>query len=103
MTDDDVTADDAGTSKRAPDIFLKALERVAPIKPFQTCVIGDTKYDGEAARAANIPFFGLLCGGSSREDLIRSGAIGVYRDPADLLIHSSRWLDCLPSANSCAM
>jgi phosphoglycolate phosphatase-like HAD superfamily hydrolase len=63
-----------------------------PIKPSQTCVIGDTKYDGEAARAAD---FGLLCGGSSKEDLDRSGAIAVYRGPADLLIHSSRWLDLL--------
>jgi HAD superfamily hydrolase (TIGR01549 family) len=93
MTDHDVTADDAGTSKPAPDIFLKALDCLAPIKPSQTCVIGDTKYDGEAARAADIPFLGLLCGGSSKEDLDRSGAIAIYRDPADLLIHSSRWLD----------
>jgi HAD superfamily hydrolase (TIGR01549 family) len=93
MTDHDVTADDAGISKPAPDIFLKALDRLAPIKPSQTCVIGDTKYDGEAACAADIPFLGLLCGGSSKEDLDRSGAIAVYRDPADLLIHSSDWLD----------
>ena len=93
MTDHDVTADDAGTSKPAPDIFLKALDRLAPIQPSQTYVIGDTKYDGEAARAADIPFLGLLCGGSSKEDLRRSGAIAIYRNPADLLIHSSRWLD----------
>jgi HAD superfamily hydrolase (TIGR01549 family) len=58
MTDHDVTADDAATSKPAPDIFLKALDRLAPIKPSQT-VIGDTKYDGEAAGAADIPFLGL--------------------------------------------
>ena len=93
MTDHDVTADDAGTSKPSPDIFVEALDRLAPIKPSQTCVIGDTKYDGEAARAADIPFLGLLCGGSSEEDLDRSGAIAIYRDPADLLIHSSLWLD----------
>jgi phosphoglycolate phosphatase-like HAD superfamily hydrolase len=97
MTDHDVTADDAGTSKPAPNIFLKALDRLAPINPSQTCVIGDTKYDGEAACAAQIPFLGLLCGGAPKEDLDRSGAIAVYRDPADLLIHSSRWLTCLPS------
>ena len=93
MSDHDVTADDAGTSKPSPDIFLKALDRLAPIEPFQTCVIGDTKYDGEAARAANIPFVGLLCGGSSKEELDRAGAVAVYADPADLLIHLSRWLD----------
>jgi HAD superfamily hydrolase (TIGR01549 family) len=93
MTDHDVTADDAGTSKPSPDIFLEALDSLAPIKPSQTCVIGDTKYDGEAARAADIPFLGLLCGGSSKEELDRSGAIAIYRDPADLLVHLSRWLD----------
>ena len=93
MTDHDVTADDAGTSKPSPDIFVEALDRLAPIKPSQTCVIGDTKYDGEAARAAGIPFLGLLCGGSSKEELDRSGAIAIYRDPADLLIHLSRCLD----------
>ena len=93
MTDHDVTADDAGSSKPSPDIFLKALDRLAPIEPSQTCVIGDTKYDGEAARAADIPFLGLLCGGSSKEELERSGAIAIYRDPADLLTHWSRWRD----------
>jgi phosphoglycolate phosphatase-like HAD superfamily hydrolase len=93
MTDSDVTADDAGTSKPSPDIFLKALDRLAPIKPSQTCVIGDTKYDGEAARAAEIPFLGLLCEGSSKEELERSGAIAIYRDPTDLLINLGRWLD----------
>ena len=36
MSDHDVTADDAGTSKPSPDIFLKALNRLAPIKSSQT-------------------------------------------------------------------
>ena len=93
MTDHDVTADDAGSSKPSPGIFLKALDRLAPIEPSQTCAIGDTKYDGEAARAADIPFLGLLCGGSSKEELERSGAIAINRDPADLLTHWSRWRD----------
>ena len=93
MTDHDVTADDAGSSKPSPGIFLKALDRLAPIEPSQTCVVGDTKYDGEAARQAGIPFLGLLCGGSSKEELEHSGAIAVFRDPADLLTHWSRWRD----------
>jgi HAD superfamily hydrolase (TIGR01549 family) len=85
MTDYDVTADDAGSSKPSPDIFLKALDRLAPIGASQTCVVGDTKYDGEAARRAGIPFLGILCGSSSEEELQRSGAIAIYHDPADLL------------------
>ena len=39
MTDYDVTADDAGSSKPAPDIFLKALKCLRPIIPSETCVV----------------------------------------------------------------
>lgn len=91
MTDHDVTADDAGSSKPSPDIFIEALDRLAPIGPSQTCVVGDTKYDGEAARRAGVPFLGLLCGGSTRDELERSGAVAIYRDPAELLDHWRHW------------
>jgi HAD superfamily hydrolase (TIGR01549 family) len=96
MTDHDVTADNAGSSKPSPDIFIEALGRLAPICPSQTCVVGDTKYDGEAARRAGVPFLGLLCGGSSKDELERSGAIAIYRDPAELLNHWGHWRE-LPS------
>jgi HAD superfamily hydrolase (TIGR01549 family) len=93
MTDYDVTADDAGSSKPSPDIFLKALECLRPIVPSQTCVVGDTKYDGEAARQAGIPFIGVLSGGSCKQELERSGALAIYRDPADLLANWNDWRD----------
>jgi phosphoglycolate phosphatase-like HAD superfamily hydrolase len=93
MTDHDVTADDVRCSKPSPDVFLKALDRLSPISSAQACVIGDTKFDGEAASKAGIPFIGVLCGGSSRDELERSGAIALYRDPADLLTNWSRWRD----------
>jgi HAD superfamily hydrolase (TIGR01549 family) len=95
MTDCDVTADDARSSKPAPDIFMKALDQIAPIAASESCVVGDTKYDGEAARRAGIPFVGLLCGGSTKHELERSGAIAIYRDPADLLTQWDSWLDVL--------
>jgi HAD superfamily hydrolase (TIGR01549 family) len=91
MTDHDVTADDAASSKPSPDIFLRALNLLAPIEPSRTCVVGDTKYDGEAARRAGLPFLGLLCGGSSKDELERSGAVAIYRDPAELLSHWGHW------------
>ena len=57
----------------------------------------DTNKDGQlddqereaakAARKAEIPFIGVLCGGSSQRQLTDAGAIAVYKDPADLLIH----------------
>jgi HAD superfamily hydrolase (TIGR01549 family) len=91
MTDHDVNADDAGSSKPSPEIFLQALDRLDPIGPSETCVVGDTKYDGEAARRAGVPFLGLLCGGSSKDELKHSGALAIYRDPAELLAHWSYW------------
>jgi HAD superfamily hydrolase (TIGR01549 family) len=95
MTDCDVTADDARSSKPAPDIFLRALDQIAPTSASESCVIGDTKYDGEGARGAGIPFVGLLCGGSTKQVLERSGAIAIYRSPADLLAHWNSWMDAL--------
>ena len=103
MTDHDVTADDAGSSKPSPDVFLEALDRLAPVGRSEACVVGDTKYDGEAARRAGIRFIGVLCGGSSKEELERSGAIAIYRDPADLLAHWSHWRDLVPTQQFAAV
>jgi HAD superfamily hydrolase (TIGR01549 family) len=87
IVDCETTSDDAQSSKPAPDIFLKAVERVSPIAAHECLVIGDTHFDGEAARKAGIPFIGVLCGGSSERQLRDAGAIAIYKDPADLLIH----------------
>jgi HAD superfamily hydrolase (TIGR01549 family) len=103
MTDHDVTADDAGSSKPSPDVFLEALNGLAPVGRSEACVVGDTKYDGEAARRAGIRFIGVLCGGSSKEELERSGAIAIYRDPADLLAHWSHWRDLAPTQQFAAV
>ena len=53
IVDCESTSDDARSSKSAPDIFLKAVERVAPITAHECVVIGDTHFDGEAARNTN--------------------------------------------------
>jgi phosphoglycolate phosphatase-like HAD superfamily hydrolase len=53
MTDCDVTADDA-SSKPAPDNIHESVDQIAPIVAYESCVVGDTKYDGEAARQAGI-------------------------------------------------
>ena len=89
MVDCESTSDDAQASKPAPDIFLKAVERVAPITAQECIIVGDTHYDGEAARRAGIPFIGVLCGGSSELQLREAGAVAIYKDPADLLAHYS--------------
>ena len=103
MTDYDVTADDVGCAKPSPDVFLKALDHLAPIKPSETCVIGDTKFDGEAASSAGIPFIAVLCGGSSKEELERSGAIAIYRDAADLLANWNCWRNLMTAQDFAAV
>src|SRR3954465_6853410 len=61
----ETTSDDARRSKPAPDIFNKALAQIYPIQAHECVVVGDSRYDGEAAREAGMPFIGVLCGGSS--------------------------------------
>ena len=79
------TADDAEKSKPAPDIFIAALEKVHGVPPSRALVVGDTKFDIAAADQAEIQTVALLCGGTPEEILRNAGAIGIYRDPADLL------------------
>src|SRR3981081_4903545 len=61
IVDCESTSDYARSSKPAPDIFLKAVERVAPTTAHECVVIGDTHFDGEAGRKTGIPFIGGLC------------------------------------------
>jgi phosphoglycolate phosphatase-like HAD superfamily hydrolase len=78
------SSDDAEESKPDPDIVQAALKRVK-CKPAEAIMLGDTPYDIEAARRAGVAIVALECGGWSAPDL--SGAIEVYKDPADLLQH----------------
>ena len=78
------SSDDADRSKPDPDIVVAALQQTgAP--PDRATMLGDTPYDVAAAKRAGIAVVGVECGGWTREAL--AGAIAVYRDPADLLLH----------------
>jgi phosphoglycolate phosphatase-like HAD superfamily hydrolase len=46
--------------------------------------VGDATWDGIAAGRAGVRFLGVTCGGTADEELRRSGAVEVYRDPAQL-------------------
>lgn len=79
-----VTAGEAAHSKPAPDIVEMA--RAALGLPASECVmIGDTRYDLEAARRAGIPAIGFRCGGMPEDTL--GDAVAIYDGPADLLAH----------------
>ena len=80
-------ADDADRSKPAPDIFTAALDKLGGVSPNDAITVGDTRFDIEAAAKAGLTTIALLCGGTPENVLRKTGAIAVYRDPADILAH----------------
>ena len=81
-----VTRDQVKYGKPDPDLFLAAAERLnAPIE--SSVVVGDSIWDMLAAARSRALGVGLLCGGYGQEELQRAGALRVYEDPRDLLIH----------------
>jgi HAD superfamily hydrolase (TIGR01509 family) len=78
-------AGDVEEAKPSPDVFRTALERAGVTDPRRAVVVGDSRWDVEAARAAGLDTVAVLCGGISRAELEEAGAIAVYDDPAALL------------------
>jgi HAD superfamily hydrolase (TIGR01549 family) len=85
LIDGATSADDVERSKPYPDIFQAALNRLHPIRPAEAVVVGDSPYDAEAARNADLRMVGVLCGGFDTDALRSAGCIAVYRDARDLL------------------
>ncbi|MGH7102732.1 MAG: HAD family hydrolase [Acetobacteraceae bacterium] len=81
-----VTRDEVKHAKPDPDLFIAAAERLGAA--IERCiVVGDSIWDMLAAVRARALGVGLLSGGYGSDELWRAGAIRVYEDPADLLIH----------------
>jgi membrane protein len=77
--------DDVVHSKPAPDIFRAALDKVAPVQPWEAVVIGDTPYDLIAAAKNTIPSIAVRSGRFSDETLRSHRPIAIYDDVAALL------------------
>jgi HAD superfamily hydrolase (TIGR01549 family) len=86
VIDEIVHGDMVGSSKPAPDIFAVALERL-DLEPERTMVVGDTRWDLEAAAKCALGVVAVLSGGATRQDLHEAGALAVYDDVADILDH----------------
>jgi HAD superfamily hydrolase (TIGR01509 family) len=86
VIDEIVHGDMVGSSKPAPDIFAVAMERLG-LGAEQTMVVGDTRWDIEAAAKLDVEVVCVLTGGSTRRDLADAGAVAVYEDVAELLAH----------------
>jgi HAD superfamily hydrolase (TIGR01509 family) len=81
------SGDDADNSKPAPDIFAASLKKLGNISSADAVTVGDTRFDIEAARKAGLTTIAFLCGGTSESVLREAGAVAIYRDPADFLVH----------------
>lgn len=81
------SADDADESKPAPDIVEAALEE-AGLTAAEAVMLGDTPYDVEAASRAGVRCVAVRCGGWDDRGL--DGAVAVYDDPSDILLHFDR-------------
>ena len=79
-----VSSADVQRAKPHPDIFSAALQ-TGRLDPARTMVVGDTRWDVEAARRAGLACVTLLTGGWSSAELEAAGAVAVYDSPADLL------------------
>ena len=82
LVDVAATGDDAQDSKPDPDIIGAALEK-AGVGAADAVMVGDTKYDVEAAHKAGVACVALLCGGNDPATLDEADA--VYADPAELI------------------
>ena len=79
------SADDVQRTKPAPDIFATALKKLAPLRPDEAIVVGDTPYDMEAATKCGITAVAVRSGKFPDDALRSAGAVRIYDDVAALL------------------
>jgi HAD superfamily hydrolase (TIGR01509 family) len=81
-----ITREDVRRAKPDPDLFVAAAARLGS-NIESAVIVGDSIWDMLAARRAHGLGVGVLSGGYGQDELERGGAIRVYEDPADLLLH----------------
>jgi HAD superfamily hydrolase (TIGR01509 family) len=78
------TKDDVEATKPAPDLILAALEKA---QTKRAVMVGDTPWDIEAARKADVDTICVVTGGWSNQELLDAGAAAVYESVAELRAH----------------
>jgi HAD superfamily hydrolase (TIGR01549 family) len=81
-----VTRDEVRYAKPDPDLFVEAARRLGTVTQ-GSYVIGDSIWDMYAAKRCGALGIGLLSGGYGKDELERAGAMRVFDDPADMLLH----------------
>jgi len=75
------TSDDVEQTKPEPDLVKAALEKVDGA---EAVMVGDTKWDIEAAARVGVPTICVMTGGWSRQELLDAGAVEVYESVEEL-------------------
>ncbi len=88
LTDSWTTSDDVETTKPAPDLVEVALRKAGHNDG--AVMVGDSTFDCEAAKRADVPTVGVLTGGFSEQELLDAGAQAVFESPEALLAEIDR-------------
>ena len=75
------TKDDVERTKPAPDLVLAALEKAGTQ---DAVMIGDTRWDIEAAAKADVETICVITGGWSKDELLGAGASAVFESVDEL-------------------
>ena len=75
------TKDDVERTKPDPDLVHAALEKV---EEDDAVMVGDARWDVEAAAKAGVPTICVMTGGWSRQELTQAGAAAVYESVSEL-------------------
>ena len=79
-----VDADDVESSKPAPDLLTAACDHLG-VDPRDAVMVGDSPWDGHAARRVAMPCVLLRCGGFPEPDLREAAPTRVVDAPRDLV------------------
>jgi HAD superfamily hydrolase (TIGR01549 family) len=75
------TKEDVEKTKPAPDLVIAAL---AKADTESAVMVGDTRWDVEAARRGGLETLAVITGGWSRQELLDAGAVAVYESVDEL-------------------
>jgi HAD superfamily hydrolase (TIGR01509 family) len=81
LADDWTTSADVESTKPQPDLVNAALKKAGG---GAAVMVGDTPWDIEAARGADVPTIAVITGGFSRAELEEAGAAAVFESVAEL-------------------
>lgn len=84
LVEEKTSSKEVSRSKPDPDVMQVTLMRTG-LDAHEVLMIGDTAYDIEAARKAQVRTIAFRCGGWKDANL--AGALAIYDGPADLLAH----------------